>query len=204
MKTTYYSCSSEFWSYAGLLQWVGRWAGLIGLLLLLYQPAYAADQGLVMEVEAAFLRNFAHYVTWPANAFATDRSPWTICILGSNPFGEILDKTLKGHTEQGRTFEIYRADTLDELPSCQIVFVAYKDTVKRRAVLAELKRRPVLTVGDAPGFLQEGGIIRFQVGDHVEINVNLDQANSASLNIQTMMLEVTHEVVKHGMVRRWR
>jgi hypothetical protein len=180
----------------------------MGLLFLLQLPGSAAGQELETgnpnKVEAAFLRNFARYVTWPADAFADNRSPWRICILGSDPFGEVLEKTFKGRTEQGRPFEIFRAETLDELPPCQIIFVAYKDAAKRRAALAGLKNRPVLTVGDAPGFLREGGIIRFQVSDRVEMGVNLDQARSVSLKIQTKMLEVTHEVVENGTLRRRR
>jgi hypothetical protein len=184
------------------------WAGFIGLLFLFCLPSFAAGQELVAvnpnKVEAAFLRNFAHYVTWPANAFAADRSPWRICILGSDPFGEVLEKTFQGRTEQGRPFEIFRAETLGNLPPCQIIFVAYKDAAKRRAILTELKNRPVLTVGDGPEFLREGGIIRFQVSDHVEMSVNLDQARSVSLKIHTKMLEVTREVVENGVVRRRR
>lgn len=156
------------------------------------------------KVKAAFLRNFTHYVTWPADVFADDRSPWRICILGNDPFGDILDKTLMGRTEQGRAFEILRAETLNEFPRCQIVFVAYKDAAKRRAALAELKKSPILTVSDAPGFLQEGGIIQFQVGDRVEMRINLDQSRAASLTIPTKMLEVSREVVEDGVVKKWR
>lgn len=190
------------------MPWAGCWAGLIGLLFLFCLPCFAAGQEFAQAnpsmVEAAFLRNFARYVTWPAHVFAEDNSPWRICILGRDPFGEELDKTFKGRTEQGRTFEIFRADTLDELPQCQIVFVAYKDAARRRAAITGLKNLPVLTVADAPRFLQEGGIIRFQVSDHVAIDINLDQARSVSLKIQTKMLEVAHEVLENGAVRRRR
>ena len=189
------------------LPWAGCWAGL-GLLFLSCLPCFAAGREFAKanpsQVKAAFLRNFARYVTWPAHAFAEDRSPWNVCILGRDPFGEVLEKTLKGRTEQRRTFETFRAEALDKLPSCQIVFVAYKEAAKRRAALSELKNRPVLTVGEAAGFLQEGGIIRFQVESHVEISVNLDQARSVSLKIQTKMLEVTHEVLENGVMRQQR
>lgn len=185
-----------------------RWAGIFGLLFLYCQPGFAEGRELARvdprKVEAAFLRNFARYVTWPDHAFAEERSPWNVCILGSDPFGEVLERTFKGRTEQGRPFEVFRGESLDKLPSCQIVFVAHKETAKRRAALTELKNRAVLTVGDAPRFLQESGIIRFQVKDHVEISVNLDQARSVSLKIQTKMLEVTHEVLENGVVRQQR
>jgi hypothetical protein len=181
---------------------------VIALLLMLSLPELATVQELATaspnKVKAAFLRNFTHYVRWPAGVFADDHSPWRICILGNDPFGDILDKTLTGRFEQGRAFQILRAETLNELPQCEIVYIAYKDAAKRRAALAELKKSPVLTVGDAPDFLQEGGIIQFQIEDRVEMSINLDQARSVSLAIQTKMLEVSRNVVENGVVKNWR
>ena len=181
---------------------------VIALLLMLHLPEIVASQELVTsnpnKVKAAFLRNFTHYITWPAEVFSGDRSSWKICVLGNDPFGDILDNTLKGRTEQGRSFEIYRAETVNELPRCQIVYVAYQDGAKRHAALAELKKSSILTVSDAPDFLREGGIIQFQVGDRVEMSINLDQSRSASLTIPTKMLEVSREVVENGTVKKWR
>lgn len=180
----------------------------LGFLVLLCTPCFATSQTIVKahpsQIEAAFLRNFARYVTWPAHAFSDDHSPWHICILGTNLFDDVLEETLQGRTEQGRPFAVFRADSLEQLPVCQIVFVGHKNAVKRRAVLDKLKSQPVLTVGDTPEFLQEGGIIRFQVGDHVEMSINLDQARSTSLLIQTKMLEVSRDVLENGSVRKWR
>lgn len=183
----------------------GLWAALCLILLL---PGWGEAEDRVTanpnKVEAAFLRNFARYVTWPLHAFADDRAPWKICILGDDRFDDVLENTFKGRTEQGRQFELFRAQTLDQLPACQIVYVGYKDAGKRRAALNSLVTKPVLTVGDAPDFLQEGGVIRFQVEDHVEISVNLDQARSIALTIPAKVLEVSHVVVENGAVRRWR
>jgi hypothetical protein len=188
-------------------RFLGHRAGLAALLALSCLPCRADQEparAVPAQVEAAFLRNFARYVTWPAQAFADDRAPWRICILGRDPFGEALEKAVTGRTEKGRGFEVSRADALAGLAPCQIVFVAFKDRSERCAALAELKNRPVLTVGDAPEFLQEGGVIRFQVSDYVEISVNLDQARAASLVVQTKLLEVTQEVLENGALRRRR
>ena len=192
---------------AALLRpWAGRWT--IALLFFLLLPGLVASQELATEnpnkVKAAFLRNFAHYITWPAQAFADDRSPWRVCILGRDPFGEVLELTFKGRTEQGRQFEVFRTDMPNESTPCQIVFVAYGDAAKRRAVLDKLKDKPVLTVGDAPEFLGEGGVIRFQVEDRVKMSINLDQARAASLTVQTKMLEVSSEIQENGVVRKVR
>jgi hypothetical protein len=75
------------------------------MLITLHLLQAAAAQAPVVEtrskVEAAFLRNFARYVSWPPRAFVDDRAPWTICVLGEDHFGDALPDTLRGRTEQG-------------------------------------------------------------------------------------------------------
>lgn len=156
------------------------------------------------RLEAAFLRNFVHYLTWPANAFADDRTPWRICILGDDAFADIVDETLRDRREQGRSFQLVRAEASGGLRSCHVAYIAYRDAEVRRKLLAEVTGRPVLTVGDAPTFLEEGGMIRFHVADHVNFGVNLDQAERATLKVPAKVLEVAQEVSEHGSLRKRR
>jgi hypothetical protein len=167
----------------------------------------AADQSKLENpnrVKAAFVRNFAHYVKWPKTAFESAESPWHIGVAGDTALGEVLESALRGRIEQGRRFQIHAADSLNKLPLCHIVVIAFEDSRKRRAALAELKDKPVLTVGDAEDTLKDGGIIRFELSDRIQMSVNLDQARAASLHIPTEMLEVSTEVLEHGVVRRMR
>jgi hypothetical protein len=185
-----------------------QWRDYLLSLVLLWLPATADTQAITQanpfNVEAAFLRNFTHYVDWPTQAFTDNQSAWYICVLGNDPFGRVLESTFKGRTEQGRSFEILRSNNLSDLEQCQILYIAYEVSASRRAVLSELRGRPVLTVSNAPGFLQEGGIIRFDVADYVRININLDQARAAELAIQTKMLEVSNDIIEGGKLRRVR
>jgi len=195
-------------SFLRLACWTWLVRLTLTLLLILPVHAYVASQELATEnpnrIKAAFLRNFAHYVTWPASAFPDERAPWQVCIVGRDPFGDMLENTFKGRQEQQRPFEIQRAETLDKLQACHIIFVGLDSPAARRSILSELKNKPILTVSDAPEFLREGGVIRFQVGDRVRLNINLDQARAASLAIQTRMLEVSQEIVENGVARRLR
>jgi hypothetical protein len=181
---------------------VALWLAVVNL------PSAALAQDPLLErrskVEAAFLRNFARYVTWPANAFDNDRAPWVVCVVGDDRFDDALEATFRGRTEQGRPFEVLRAAALDDLPACQILFIGVENAARRRAILGRLKNKPVLTVSNAPDFLSEGGVIRLLPGEHIEMGVNLDQARSASLVIPTKLLEVSSDVVENGALRRRR
>lgn len=178
--------------------------GLITCLLVLPGLGASQDRKRPTEVEAAFLRNFAHYVEWPTHAFADEQAPWVIGILGDDPFGDILEATFNNRVEKGRAFTVVRAQGLEALPASHIVFIAYKSAAQRRWALDHMKNKPVLTVGDTPDFLQEGGVIQFKVDDRVHISINLDQARAVALTIQTKMLEVSSDILENGVIRKVR
>jgi hypothetical protein len=184
------------------------WFALFCTLLLLTLPPCAKGQASTKidarQVEAAFLSNFARYISWPGNTFDDDHSPWQICILGNDPFGDILEKTLNGRIEQGRHFAVSRITDVAQASKCQILYIAYKLSVSRRAAIKKLQNLPVLTVSNAPEFLLEGGMIQFDVGDYVKFSVNLDQARAASLSIQTRVLEVSNDIMVDGKIRKIR
>jgi hypothetical protein len=54
----------------------------------------------------------------------------------------------------------------------------------------------VLTVGDAPDFLERGGMIQFVlVANRVRFEVNLDAAREAGLQLSAELLKVAAKVV---------
>lgn len=167
----------------------------------------AAEPALVerqSRVEAAFLRNFARYVSWPAQSFPDDKGSWNVCVIDENHFDASLEQTFQGRVEQGRAFTVRRAVPVEAVPSCHIVFVGDVSPALRRAALAQTKARPVLTVGNTPEFLAEGGVVRLLAGERMEMSINLDQARRASLGIPAKLLEVSNEVLENGNLRRLR
>src|SRR5262249_48319243 len=69
----------------GLLAW-----------LALTSSALAALPQRDYEVKAVFLFNFTQFVDWPPSAFADLEAPFSICILGKDPFGRSLDEAIRG------------------------------------------------------------------------------------------------------------
>lgn len=185
---------------------LGAFAATISVVLTVTPLAAVPDLGVedLPRVQAAFLRNFARYVSWPETAFRDARAPWQIGVLGRDELGDALERTLRGRTEQDRPFEVRRARSAEALRDCHIVFVGFEDPARRRAALVELRGRPILTVGDAEGFLDEGGTVELMVRDTVQFRVSLDQARLGALRIQTKMLELSRAVVENGVTRVFR
>src|SRR5688572_7510665 len=58
------------------------------------------------QLKAVFLYNFAQFTEWPTNSFSDQNSPIVIGILGNDPFGRVLDKTVEDETVHGRKLVI--------------------------------------------------------------------------------------------------
>ena len=68
------------------------------------QPAPAKEY----QVKAVFLFNFAQFVEWPAETPAGGETNFVIGVLGDDPFGAFLDKTVEGEKVNNRTLHLSR------------------------------------------------------------------------------------------------
>src|SRR5262245_8768724 len=75
------------------------------------------------SVKAAFLLNFARYTEWPATAFSSSTTPLVLCIVGDDPFGQVLD-TVEGKPVRGRPIRIERNMAAAGMRSCHIAFIS--------------------------------------------------------------------------------
>ena len=153
------------------------------------------------EVMAGYLQTLPAYVEWPTNTFASPEEPWRIGVLGINPFGERLEKNVRGQIIRGRSLEIWHAAKLSNLPPCEIIFIAGKDADELKKILQELGSRPVLTVGEHDNFLTLGGMIQLRGRDPVQILIDLDHIRTAHLKVPGKLLEVASEVIENGSIR---
>jgi hypothetical protein len=146
------------------------------------------------DVKAAFLFNFTKFVEWPPMAFTAEHSPLKICVLGENPFG----KTLRLLTEEeatGRRLSLIHLDKLNNLEACHVLYISRSERDRLPQVLAALHSAPVLTVGDTPGFIDQGGMINFiREGSKVRFDVNQETAERAGLKISSRLLALAKHV----------
>ena len=171
-------------------------AGLVLGLLLAFCSLVAAEvPPSEYQVEAAYLLNFPKFIEWPPAAFETPDSPLAICILGDDPFGNVLDQLVKGEIINGRRLTVQRLRHAPTPKSCQVLFVN-KSEHNLPEVLSGLGPG-VLTVGERDKFLRDGGIIAFVLeGRHVRFDINQHAAAEASLRMNARLLSVARSVRK--------
>jgi len=149
-------------------------------------------------VKAGFLFNFAKYVEWPAEAFEKADSPITIGIVGSDPFGDGLEKALKNKTVRNRTFAVQRFPERAEIQRCHILFIPRTEREHLQEILKQVESWPVLTVGEDEGFARAGGATNILIEkEKPRLEVNVDTAEKARLTIDPKLLKVA-AIVRSG------
>lgn len=176
---------------------VTRWVRLLlALLVLLGNVGPVAAQPAVPEykLKAVFLFRFADYVTWPASAMP-DGHPFVIGIYGNDPFGGFLDDTVHGETVKGHAVEVRRLRSLEEVTTCNMLYVSTSAAGRLPEVLARLKGHPTLTVSDTPEFASRGGMIQLvKKGNRIGFRINVEASKEAGLSISAKLLQMAQIV----------
>lgn len=162
------------------------------LSTVLVAAALCAQSTLEYPVKAAFLLNFTKFIDWPASESGSPAAPFTICIVGSDPFGPAIDQTMEGEVANGQKIVVQRSRR-EAGKGCQILYI---DKAEKGVpeILANAGRG-VLTVGEGESFLREGGMIAFVVENRrVRFIINLAAARNASLRFSSKLLNIAKAV----------
>jgi hypothetical protein len=162
-------------------------AGIILALAAAALAAPAAAQVSETEVKAAFLPRFARYVSWPTYQRPVPGQPFVLCVVGTDPFGTIIDKAAAGQSVDGHRVAIRRVNG-GEANGCHIAFVQGSKGQPTGQLLAALEARPVLTVTDARGGSQRGIIHFAVVSGRVRFFIDEKEAARRSLSINSRLL----------------
>jgi hypothetical protein len=167
----------------------------VGLALACCGPiARGAEQG-EYDMKAVFLLNFSQFVEWPAEAFSTPQAPLVIGVLGEDPFGKELDDVTRGEKVQGHPVTVERYARVEDVRQCHILFIASSEEARIARIMAALRGRNVLTVGDFETFVRDGGVIRFvELGNKLRLHINLDAAKAEHLDISSKLLRPSYIV----------
>ncbi len=173
--------------------------GLIIAAKLLLSSVFVAGSAWAAEfdeyaVKAAYLYNFAKFVEWPPETFATDDAPLRICVAGDNPFGDAL-ASLSGKKVASHPVEVRVIPATANFNPCHIVFISRSEQGRFKALLTKLHHLPILTVSDIGDFAKADGIIGLIEADQrIRFNINLPVARQAGLKLSSQLLKLANIV----------
>jgi hypothetical protein len=172
-------------------------------LVLLFGISFAAadliaqQRASEFDIEAVYVFKFSQFVNWPGNARV--KPSFEICILGEDPFGPFLERTIQGETVNGKSVAERRIMRPQEAQGCAILYISRSEAARLRQILDTVRDWPVLTVSDLPDFTDKGGMIQFLLqGGRVRFQVNLVPATQAGLALSSELLKVAVNVKGPG------
>jgi hypothetical protein len=178
----------------------GRAAALLTLLGVLAAPVpapatSASERVLEYRVKAVFLERFARFVEWPAGAFGDKSTPFQIVVLGDDPFQGLLETAYATREIQGRPVSIRHVRRVQELGPCHLLFVSASAAGQLDELVHRLQGKPILIVGDTPGYGESGVHVNFFVADgSVRFEINPAALRSAGLSVSYLLLQVARLV----------
>ncbi|MDA9982018.1 YfiR family protein [Gammaproteobacteria bacterium] len=152
--------------------------------------ANGASSAVELERKAVTLPLFARLSEWPADAFSNSGDEFIIGVVGDDPILPYIEK-LAGESISGRTAKIVRYGSTGEFTKAHLLYVGNSEGQRLRPILAELRGRPVMTVGDMEGFAEAGGMFEFTLRDgKVRFKLNQDAVQAANIRVGVKLVKL--------------
>ena len=162
---------------------------LLLLICLPFGKAYGAGYE-EYELKAGFLYNFFHFIKWPDRSFDAPNSPFVLVIVGGGGMDRTIEHALQNTFVGARPLKVIITSSAEDLGRAHMVFFleSYKNHDLPK-VLAQLKGKPVITVGEEKNFITLGGDINFvQKGAKIKFQINPTSTEKADLKISSRLL----------------
>ena len=145
------------------------------------EPAHG--QASEEAIKAAFLPKFARYIELPAAAGPAAGQPYYLCVIGSDPFGDLIDRAAASETIGGHGIAVRRFANTEPgaVAGCHIAYVAGASDGTTATMLQTLRRQATLTITDAR-IGRARGMIHFVVADG-RVRFHIDDAAAAERGI---------------------
>ena len=157
----------------------------------------AADaQPTEYQLKAAFLYHFVQFVEWPPKAYAETNAPLVIGVLGDNPFGGEIQRTIQGKFLNNHPLLFQKFESLAGVTNnCHILFISSSEKKRFPEVFAALSGSSILTVGETDRFLESGGMISFVMEKtKIRFEINETAVKQAGLKMSYKLLSLASRV----------
>jgi hypothetical protein len=165
-------------------------------LVLALAAGVVAAQGAQLEtaIKATYLYKFEGYVAWPNGTFSSPSSPISLCVVGDDPFGAVLDQAVSHQPAGERPVTVRRISAASESSGCQIMFLSGSPESVTEALHA-VHGAPILTVTDEEDGDSPAGMINFIVKDNrVRFEIDDGAASQSGLAISSDLLKLALSV----------
>jgi hypothetical protein len=141
------------------------------------------------EIKAAFLYSFAQFIKRVPKYPGGPISTLNYCTIHEGPVENALKTLIAARQTEDETRRYTLLTDLSGIEQCHFLFQGV-DSEKSEPIQLS-PDESVVTVGDSPGFVANGGIIEFQrQGARVKVHINLEIARAHGIKISSKLLKL--------------
>lgn len=171
--------------------------------LLRTETTYIINPYIPYRDKADQLESIARFVTWPPELRMEDTSrPFNIAVIGNNPFGGHLRDVYKKKQILKKRVYIRYISNVKEIGNTHLLFVSESMKNELKTILASIRKKPILTVGDTGGFARRGIHVNFfYEGVTLRMEINDSAARQAGLEISWHMMKHAKQITPIAEIR---
>lgn len=162
------------------------------IFTLLFHSGDVNSTPKVKNARWAFIMKFIPYISWPDVNKGDEVS---VCIVGKNPFDDVTDSfKLKSKTGIVTVAKLYESiPEVSVLTQCRVIYFSQSVSLGQLSFLfTQLKKEPILTIGDHGAFVKLGGMLQFkQRGKLLRFSLNKALLSEVELKIHPALLRLS-------------
>ncbi len=140
------------------------------------------------KTKAVFIYNFIKYIEWSDDDTS---QPFHIAIIGDADIQAPLKEIEKKKAVRGRKIRITTITTVEEIPTCHILFVSHSESKKLQKIREAVRGKNILTIGDTEGFAKKGVAINFVIVDEkIRFRINSSVLDDLKLQVSSQLLKL--------------
>ena len=94
--------------------------------------------------------------------------------------------------------KIIYISNVNEIKGCHLLFVSKSEKNELHKIISFTRDKPILTIGDAKGFVKNGGLMNFYTLDNlIRFEVNEKAVRESGLSMSYLLLRLS-KIVKPG------
>ena len=168
---------------------------LLALPLLALPCVHAWGQGLEYAIKATYLDKFAPFVAWPSPTAEFPDGSFTLCAVGDDALGGLLDRAAAGQQVDSHPIVIRHFPSVSGNPGCSVMYLTGPAS-QVAADLAAVRGQPVLTVTDGATDPAATGVINFIIENgRVRFDIDNTAAAADGLTISSKLLSLAVHVI---------
>ena len=149
-------------------------------------------RGQDVSDEARYVHRFAQFAEWPQDVLAPG-APIVNGIVGDDPLCRAIEQVVAGQRANGHLLIVQHLRWNDRLTGCRIIYIGTSEVAHVAAILGATRGFSILTVAEANGFTEHGGMIELvDVEGSVDFDVNTEAVSQAHIRISSKLLHIAH------------